>query len=72
MRYSYYQKLNSRQRVLEFFIAMNKTARISWQSPECSDCPLIHIEYFLGKENFETYNFWTISELETLSRTQLK
>ena len=30
---------------------MNKTARISGQSPECSDYPLIRIKYFLGKEN---------------------
>ena len=22
----------------------DNTARITWQSPECSDCPLIHIE----------------------------
>ena len=31
----------------------NKTARISGQNPECSYCPLIHIEKLLGKENDE-------------------
>ena len=31
----------------------NKTARISRRGPECSDCPLIHIEEFLGKEIIE-------------------
>ena len=28
---------------------MNKNARIPGQSPERSNCPLIHIEWFLGK-----------------------
>ena len=30
---------------------MNKTARLSGQNPECSDCPLIQVGQFLGKEN---------------------
>ena len=32
---------------------MNKTARMKGQNYECSDCPLIHIELFLGEENIE-------------------
>ena len=38
-------------------IDANKTARISGQSHECSDYPLIHIDHFLGKENIEKLYF---------------
>ena len=31
----------------------NKTARISGQSPDCSVYPLIHIDWFLEKENID-------------------
>ena len=37
----------------ERILRRNKTARISGQSSECSDCPFIHIEQFLGTQNIE-------------------
>ena len=37
----------------------NKTARITRQSLEWSDCPLSHFEWFLGREINENFNYWT-------------
>ena len=39
------------------FRKKNKIAPISEQSLECSDCPLIYIETFLGKKIVKTCKF---------------
>ena len=36
---------------------INKTARISGQSPEFSDCPLIHVEEIFGGKIRKTINY---------------
>ena len=45
--------MKRQQRKQDNHFESNKTARISGQSPECSDCSLIHIQKFLEKENIE-------------------
>ena len=45
-------KLRSQSKYFQLILFMetNKTTHISWQSPDCSHCPLIHVEYFLGEK----------------------
>ena len=59
LSYNYFNNAFSNGHFERFFqfinqiLIINKTARISGQSSECSDCPLIHIEKFLGQEKNE-------------------
>ena len=43
-------------------VISNKTARMSEQNPESSECPLIHIKYFLGKEKIE--NLYNLDDIK--------